>query len=130
MLSKTDRAPAAPAAAEEDETEETPEELQKRLKALMTQDRVVLFMKGSPDAPRCGFSRQTVALLREHGVPFGHFDILTDESVRSGLKELNNWPTFPQLIVNGEFVGGLDILREMVLNGEFDEVVKNAAKAG
>lgn len=82
-LSHTDRAPAAPAASVEKETE-TPEALEKRLRGLMEMDKVVLFMKGAPDAPRCGFSRQTVALLREQGVPFSHFDILTDESVRSG----------------------------------------------
>ena len=90
----------------------------------MHQSRVVLFMKGSPDAPRCGFSRKIVGLLKEHEVEFSHFDILTDEKVRAGLKILNDWPTFPQLIVNGEFVGGLDIVQEMVENGEFDEVVK------
>ncbi|KAH8118176.1 glutaredoxin [Phellopilus nigrolimitatus] len=123
-LSHTDRAPAAPTPAFSDEPEETPEQLEARLKKLMAQTRVVLFMKGAPDAPRCGFSRQTVALLRERGVEFSHFDILTDESVRSGLKVLNDWPTFPQLIVNGEFVGGLDVVREMVASGEFDEVVK------
>lgn len=89
----------------------------------MNQTKVVLFMKGNPDAPRCGFSRRIVALLRDQDVPFSHFDILSDESVRSGLKVLNNWPTFPQLIVNGEFVGGLDIVTEMVDNGEFQEIV-------
>jgi len=120
-LSKTDRQPAAPAGY--GEKEETPEELSKRLTALMTQSKVVLFMKGNPDQPRCGFSKKTVALLREHNVEFSSFDILSDESVRSGLKVLNEWPTFPQLIVNGEFVGGLDILEEMVSNGEFAEVV-------
>lgn len=120
-LSYTDKSPAAPPPAEKQETKEERDE---RLRGLMTQERVMLFMKGSPDVPRCGFSRQTVALLRERGVEFGYFDILTDETVRSGLKELNNWPTFPQLIVDGEFVGGLDILREMVKNDEFDEVVK------
>lgn len=90
----------------------------------MTQSRVVLFMKGSPDAPRCGFSRKIVALLNDQGVKFSHFDILSDESVRANLKVVNDWPTFPQLIVEGEFVGGLDIIQEMVENGEFDEVVK------
>lgn len=89
----------------------------------MNQTKVVLFMKGNPDAPRCGFSRRIVALLRDQDVLFSHFDILSDESVRSGLKVLNNWPTFPQLIVNGEFVGGLDIVTEMVDNGEFQEIV-------
>ena len=89
----------------------------------MNQDQVVLFMKGNPDAPRCGFSRRIVALLRDQNVTFSHFDILTDESVRQGLKTLNNWPTFPQLIVNGEFVGGLDIVQEMVENGELKEIL-------
>lgn len=113
----------------------------------MEMNKVVLFMKGAPDAPRCGFSRQTVALLREQGVPFSHFDILTDETVRNGeslravccvlntnmtdvhdagLKVINDWPTFPQLIVNGEFVGGLDVLKEMVSSGEFAQVVEEA----
>lgn len=86
-LSRTDRAPAAPSAYDTDmgdDAVETPEQLEERLKKLMAQERVMLFMKGSPDVPRCGFSRQTVALLREQGVEFGHFDILSDETVRSG----------------------------------------------
>jgi len=133
-LSKTDRAPAPPGKFEANghtdsgaEKEEGPEALRARLVALMNKDRVVLFMKGVPDAPQCGFSRQTVAILRQQGVAFSYFDILTDDAVRAGLKELNEWPTFPQLIVNGEFVGGLDIIKEMVKNGEFDEVVKGAS---
>ena len=117
--SHTDQAPAAPV----EEKHESEEELNKRLQGLMQQDKVVLFMKGSPDQPRCGFSRRIVALLRDQGVQFSSFDILTDESVRAGLKVLNNWPTFPQLIVNGEFVGGLDIVQEMVENGEFKEIL-------
>ncbi|KAF8520513.1 glutaredoxin [Gautieria morchelliformis] len=118
---RTERAPDAagdaPAAAETDA------ELEARMRGLMAQDKVVLFMKGSPDAPRCGFSRQTVAILRGQGVPFAHFDILGDERVRQGLKVLNSWPTFPQIIVNGEFVGGLDVLKEAVESGEFQELV-------
>ena len=90
----------------------------------MAQARVVLFMKGMPEAPRCGFSRRIVALLRNQGVPFSHFDILGDEAVRQRLKALNDWPTFPQLIVNGEFVGGLDIVQEMVENGELKEILE------
>lgn len=89
----------------------------------MSQQKVVLFMKGSPDAPRCGFSRKMVGLLNDQKVQFAHFDILTDNNVREGLKKLNEWPTFPQLIINGELVGGLDIVQEMVDNGEFAEVV-------
>jgi Grx4 family monothiol glutaredoxin len=99
----------------------------------MNQSPVVLFMKGSPDTPRCGFSRRMVALLNDQNVLYTHFDILTDEDVRQGksstqssiaqvlclgLKKLNDWPTFPQLTIKGEFVGGLDVVQEMVDNGE------------
>jgi len=120
-LSKTDRAPAS--ADTISEKPETPEELDARLRGLMNKDQVVLFMKGDPDAPRCGFSRRMVGLLTDQGISFSHFDILSDEQVRSGLKVLNNWPTFPQLIIKGEFVGGLDIVQEMVENGELKEMV-------
>jgi len=89
----------------------------------MKQDKVMLFMKGTPDAPRCGFSRKIVNLLNGQDVKFSSFDILSDESVRQGLKTHNNWPTYPQLIVDGEFVGGLDVVQEMVDNGEFKEVL-------
>ena len=119
--SHTDRTAAA-APSSEGESEE---ELHARLRALMGKERVMLFMKGNPDAPRCGFSRRIVALLREQGVQFGSFDILQDEGVRAGLKVLNNWPTFPQLIVKGEFVGGLDVVTEMVENGELKEMLES-----
>jgi len=112
---------ASPAAAPVYEKAETVEELNDRLRKLMDQSKVVLFMKGEPDAPRCGFSRKAVALLREKHIEFSHFDILSDESVRQGLKQLNDWPTFPQLIIKGEFVGGLDIVTEMAENGELLE---------
>jgi len=128
-LSTSDKAPvAAPPPATEPkqpETElETEEELNGRMRGIMNSDKVVLFMKGSPDAPRCGFSRQTVEILRKNEVTFTHFDILQDEAVRQGLKKLNNWPTFPQLIIGGELLGGLDILREMEENGEFQEALE------
>ncbi|CAE7184662.1 unnamed protein product [Rhizoctonia solani] len=119
-LATSDKAPEAP---EPMKSEETEEELNERMRKLMNQSKVVLFMKGSPDAPRCGFSRQTVAILGEQNVEFTHFDILTDESVRQGLKVLNNWPTFPQIIANGELIGGLDVLKEMIESGEFKDVV-------
>ncbi|KZS88108.1 glutaredoxin [Sistotremastrum niveocremeum HHB9708] len=102
---------------------ETPEELNARLKKLMNQSKVMLFMKGTPDHPQCGFSRKSVAILRDHKVEFDSFNILTDESVRQGLKVLNNWPTFPQLIINGELAGGLDILKEMAESGELQEAL-------
>jgi len=130
-LSKTDKAPAAPPATTDTTTlspakaegEETPEELEARLRKLMNQSKVVAFIKGSPDAPRCGFSRKVVALLRDEKIDFTHFDILTDESVRQGLKALNDWPTFPQIIVNGELIGGLDVVQEMAESGELQEAI-------
>ena len=106
-----------------EEKGETQDELNERMRKIMAMDKVVLFMKGVPDAPRCGFSRKIVGILRDQGVAFSSFDILTDEDVRAGLKVLNNWPTFPQLVIGGEFVGGLDIVQEMVENGEFKEVI-------
>ncbi|KIY68143.1 glutaredoxin [Cylindrobasidium torrendii FP15055 ss-10] len=114
-LSKTSQAPAVAAPGQR---EETPAELEKRMRAIMNQSRVVLFMKGTPATPRCGFSRRITGLLNDNGVEYSTFDILEDEAVRQGLKQLNDWPTFPQLIINGEFVGGLDIVVEMVENGE------------
>jgi len=121
-LSRSDKSPAAPLPGVV-EVKESQEELDTRLRGLMNQSKLVLFMKGSPDQPRCGFSRKICGLLREKNIEFSHFDILTDESVRQGLKDLNNWPTFPQLIINGEFVGGLDIVQEMAESRELDELI-------
>ena len=92
--------------------------LNERLKALTSQSKCMLFMKGSPDNERCGFSRTIVALLREHSVTFDSFDILTDNDVRQGLKKFSDWPTYPQLYVDGELVGGLDIVQEMAADGD------------
>ncbi|KAH9169588.1 glutaredoxin [Lactarius sanguifluus] len=118
-LSHTDKVPATGTTTET----ETPKELERRLHGLMNRSKVVVFIKGSPDVPRCGFSRKICGLLRDQKIEFEHFDILTDESVRQGLKKLNDWPTFPQLIVKGELVGGLDIVQEMADNGELQELV-------
>ncbi|KAK6009549.1 glutaredoxin, partial [Ostertagia ostertagi] len=79
----------------------------------------MLFMKGSPDNPKCGFSKQTVALLNEIGATFGSFDILSDEEVRQGLKTYSNWPTYPQLYLDGELIGGLDVIREELKDADF-----------
>ncbi|KAF2133015.1 monothiol glutaredoxin-4 [Dothidotthia symphoricarpi CBS 119687] len=88
------------------------DELFKRLGELVKAAPVMLFMKGTPSAPQCGFSRQTVAVLRENGIRYGFFNILADDEVRQGLKEFAEWPTFPQVWVDGELVGGLDIVKE------------------
>lgn len=86
------------------------EDLHSRLGELVKAAPVMLFMKGTPSAPQCGFSRQTVSILREKGVRYGFFNILADDEVRQGLKEFSEWPTFPQVYVGGELVGGLDIV--------------------
>lgn len=105
---------AAPDQPKDDDEEESEAALNARLTKLVSAAPVMLFMKGTPASPQCGFSRQLVALLREHQVRFGFFDILKDNSVRQGLKTFSDWPTFPQLYVNGELQGGLDIIRECV----------------
>ncbi|TKY89144.1 hypothetical protein EX895_001675 [Sporisorium graminicola] len=126
--SESTRNGGASAYADEEEEDnvvpETEEEIFARCKKLMEQSRVMLFMKGDPETPRCGFSQKTVNLLRQEKVDFGHYDILKDENVRQGLKKLNEWPTFPQIIVNGELIGGLDILKESIESGEFQEMLE------
>ncbi|XP_073143298.1 monothiol glutaredoxin-S17 [Henckelia pumila] len=99
------------------------ETLEDRLKQLINSSPVVLFMKGTPDAPRCGFSSKVVNALKEEGVDFGSFDILSDEEVRQGLKSFSNWPTFPQLYYKGELIGGCDIVMEMHKNGELKDTL-------
>lgn len=100
--------------------------LQARLEQLVQEQPIMLFMKGTPNEPRCGFSRKVVQALKEEGLEFGSFDILGDEAVRQGLKEYSNWPTYPQLYVKSEFIGGCDIVLEMHKNGELNEVLQNA----
>ncbi|XP_057764504.1 monothiol glutaredoxin-S17 [Salvia miltiorrhiza] len=94
------------------------ETIEDRLKRLINSSPVMLFMKGTPDAPKCGFSSKVVNTLKEEGVEFGSFDILTDEEVRQGVKTFSNWPTFPQLYYKGELIGGCDIVLELHNNGE------------
>ncbi|KAL6883525.1 hypothetical protein ACP4OV_010939 [Aristida adscensionis] len=94
------------------------ETLEDRLKALISSAPVMLFMKGTPDAPRCGFSSKVVNALKKEGVSFGSFDILSDEEVRQGLKTYSNWPTFPQLYYKSELIGGCDIILELERSGE------------
>ncbi|ERS97941.1 Grx4 family monothiol glutaredoxin [Sporothrix schenckii ATCC 58251] len=102
----------APIAAATPDPAQQKEELFKRLGDLVKAAPVMLFMKGTPGDPQCGFSRRLVAILREHGVKYGFFNILADDEVRQGLKEFADWPTYPQLWMRGELVGGLDIIKE------------------
>ncbi|PWZ10261.1 Monothiol glutaredoxin-S11 [Zea mays] len=94
------------------------ESLEDRLKSLVSSAPVMLLMKGTPDAPRCGFSSKVVNALKKEGVSFGSFDILSDEEVRQGLKTYSNWPTFPQLYYKSELIGGCDIVLEMEKSGD------------
>ncbi|MFN3816943.1 Grx4 family monothiol glutaredoxin [Brevundimonas sp.] len=91
--------------------------------ATVAEHPVVLFMKGTPDAPRCGFSAVTVQILDHVGAPFVGVDVLQDESLRDGIKTFTDWPTIPQLYVKGEFVGGSDIVREMFQSGELQQAL-------
>ena len=86
---------------------------------------VVLYMKGTPVFPQCGFSAQVVQALSLLGVKFKAFDILSDEELRQGIKEYSHWPTIPQLYVKGEFIGGCDIVREMYQSGELAQLLKD-----
>lgn len=104
------------------------EDLNVRLKKLINAAPCMLFMKGSPKEPRCGFSKQMVEILNKHGISFSSFDIFSDEEVRQGLKAYSNWPTYPQLYVAGELIGGLDIVKELEASGELDTVCPKAQK--
>ena len=97
---------------------------QNRIKEQVTGNRVVLYMKGTPQFPQCGFSATVAEILKRCGVTdYASFNVLQDESLRQGIKEYSNWPTIPQLYVDGEFVGGCDILREMYQAGELQEIL-------
>ena len=98
-----------------------------RVEKMISSADVFLFMKGIPEQPQCGFSANTVAILETVGVPYGTFDILSDESIRTAAKQYASWPTFPQLWVRGEFVGGNDIMMEMLQTGELDTLVKDTS---
>ena len=100
-----------------------------RIKAQLSAAPVVLFMKGTPDFPQCGFSAQAVAALRACGAKFAHVNIFEDPELRDALKRYSNWPTYPQLYVNGELVGGCDIALQMFHSGELKELISGATKA-
>lgn len=100
-----------------------------RIKQDITDNQVVLFMKGTPVFPQCGFSAAVVQILTTLGVKFKGVDVLADPEIRQGIKEFSNWPTVPQLYVKGEFVGGCDIVREMYENGELQSFLKDQGVA-
>ncbi len=96
-----------------------------RIKDLITRNDVMLFMKGVPAAPQCGFSAAVVQILTKLEVPFESVDVLSDPFIREGIKEFSSWPTIPQLYVKGEFIGGCDIIREMFQAGELTSLLSD-----
>ena len=95
-----------------------------RIQQDLAENDIVLYMKGTPMFPQCGFSAAVVQILSDLGVKFKGIDILVDPSLRDGIKQFTNWPTLPQLYVKGEFVGGCDIVREMAASGELETLLK------
>ncbi|XP_068150516.1 glutaredoxin 3 [Drosophila tropicalis] len=102
----------------------TGQSLDERLKALINKSPLMIFMKGDRQAPRCGFSKQLIAIVNETNLPYETFDILGDEEVRQGLKTYSDWPTYPQVYVKGELIGGLDIIKELVAGNELEATLK------
>ncbi len=101
--------------------------LREQIQGAIEGNDVILFMKGTPEAPACGFSARTVATLEAIGTPFASVDVLTDPRIRQELSALSNWPTIPQLFVDGELVGGCDIVTEMHDTGELAELLGHGA---
>jgi monothiol glutaredoxin len=101
-------------------------ETQARIQKMIDDHKIMVFMKGNKLMPQCGFSNNVVQILNTLGVPFETFDILADQEVRQGVKEFSNWPTIPQVYLNGEFLGGSDIMIELYQSGELQQMVEVA----
>ena len=99
------------------------DQLRQRIQETLGKDRVMLFMKGTPQMPQCGFSAAVVSVLKQIGAPYGSYNILADPELREGLKEYASWPTYPQLYVDGQLVGGADIVRDLHAKGELATLV-------
>jgi monothiol glutaredoxin len=104
-------------------------DINERIKQQLESHPVLLYMKGSPDFPQCGFSAKTVAILRAAGARFAYVNIFEDPEIREGLKVYSNWPTFPQLYVNGELIGGCDITAELFESGELKQILESVTPA-
>lgn len=107
-------------------TKSVPGTARSRIEDQLKKNKVVLYMKGRPEAPACGFSMQTVDVLDSLRVPYRHYDVLVDDDLRQGIKEYSAWPTIPQLYVNGEFIGGCDIVCKMSSTGELMQTLEAA----
>jgi monothiol glutaredoxin len=105
-------------------------DVNERIRQQLSGSKVLLFMKGTPDFPQCGFSAQAVAALRAVGAEFDSVNIFEDPEIREGLKVYSNWPTFPQLYVGGELIGGCDITLEMYQSGELKQILDEVGATG
>ena len=101
-------------------------DVREKLDAMVQKDKVVVFMKGEAEAPRCGFSNAVVQVLKMHAVPFQAYDVLSDERLRQAIKEYSSWPTIPQVYVDGQFIGGCDIILQMHRSSDLIETLKQA----
>ena len=104
-------------------------DVNERIKKQLESHPVLLYMKGTPDFPQCGFSAKTVGVLRAAGAKFAYINIFEDPEIREGLKRYSNWPTFPQLYVNGELIGGCDIAVELYESGELKQILESVVAA-
>lgn len=98
--------------------------IEEKIKQQITENEIILYMKGNAELPMCGFSARAVNILKTFGKKFATVDVLQDEEIRRGIKTYSNWPTIPQLYIKGEFVGGCDIMNEMYESGELQELLK------
>ncbi len=102
--------------------------VEENLRNLVDHNKVLIFMKGTPEFPQCGFSAAVVRTIASYGYPFESVDVLSNSDIRQGIKEFSNWPTIPQIYVDGEFVGGCDIALEMHARGELEPLIKAAVE--
>ena len=101
-------------------------EVKEAIEKVINDDTIVIFMKGTPEFPQCGFSAVTVECFERIGAKYSAFNVLSNEAVRQGIKEYSNWPTIPQVYIKGQFVGGCDITRDMFASGELAEAARDA----
>ncbi len=99
--------------------------IQDKIKQQIADHNIIIYMKGNADMPMCGFSARAISILKSCGAKFAAIDVLQDEDIRQGIKAYSNWPTIPQLYINGEFIGGSDIVAEMYESGELQTLIKN-----
>ena len=104
------------------------QDIDQQIKSTIETNAVCLFMKGTPEAPQCGFSAHVVQILNSYAVPFEAVDVLANWDIREGIKRYTNWPTIPQLYINGKFIGGADITAEMHRKGQLADLLKVAQK--